>query len=216
MAMADEAVRLMPASLRVALQSHRDTLMRGVLEPMVDEDGVDHRPPWTGGRVEQAVQREAEALIRSLGRRTTFAELARAFGRLAHYVMDAGFPPAVAETDAGARFAHFARFCESRREKFPLVFYGHTESHLARGDFVGFARSAMARSRADDAELARAYAAAGDPPQPAAFDDRSVPFAIGSLSYSHTVTDVVRVWLAAWRVAQGDMGRTPYLKSSEP
>lgn len=216
MAMADEAVRLMPASLRMALQTHRDALMRGLLEPMVEEDGAEHRPTWTGGRLEHAVQQEADALIDSLGRKTPFAELARAFGRLAHFVMDAGFPPGVAETDAGDRFTHFARFCESRRAKFPLVFYGHSDTHLTRGDFLGFARARMVRSRADDAELVRAYAVAGTPPHPAAFDDRSVPFAIGSLSYSRTVTDVVRAWLAAWGAEEGDMGRTPYLKPSEP
>jgi hypothetical protein len=57
-----------------------------------------------------------------------------------------------------------------------------------------------------------AYAAAGEPPKPAAFDDRSIPFAIGSLSYSHSINNVVRVWLAIWRIAGGDLGRTPYMK----
>ena len=68
----------------------------------------------------------------------------------------------------------------------------------------------MRRSRADDADLARAYAAAGDPPAESAFDERSVPFAIGSLAYSRSVTDIVRVWLTAWAEAHGDLGYTPY------
>ena len=42
------------------------------------------------------------------------------------------------------------------------------------------------------------------------FDDRSVPFAIGSLSYSRSINDVVRVWLTVWENAGGDMGYTPY------
>ena len=61
----------------------------------------------------------------------------------------------------------------------------------------------------------RAYAAAGDPPHPSAFDDRSVPFAIASLSYSHAITDVARAWLAAWSQAGGDVGRTPYLERND-
>ena len=36
MRMADEAVRLMPSSLRMALQTHRKSLMRGMLTPLTD------------------------------------------------------------------------------------------------------------------------------------------------------------------------------------
>ena len=38
MSMADEAVRLMPASLRIALQTHRQSLMRGMLTPLTEEN----------------------------------------------------------------------------------------------------------------------------------------------------------------------------------
>jgi hypothetical protein len=96
-----------------------------------------------------------------------------------------------------------------------VVFYGHDSAELASGDFRAYALSVMKRARGEDRQLARAYAAAGDPPNPAAFDDRSVPFAVGSLSYSRTFTDIVRVWLAAWEHASGDMGRTPYLHRSK-
>jgi hypothetical protein len=75
----------------------------------------------------------------------------------------------------------------------------------------------MDAARAEDEGLARAYAAAGGAPGTEAFDDRSIPFAVGSLSYSHCVTDIVRVWLAVWRLAGGDMGRTPYMEpATEP
>jgi hypothetical protein len=46
-AIADDAVRLMPESLRLALERQREALLRGVLEPMAGEDGLDHRPPWS-------------------------------------------------------------------------------------------------------------------------------------------------------------------------
>jgi hypothetical protein len=208
--MADEAIRMMPESLRMALESYREPLLRGLLEPMVDEDGPGHEPPWADGTLDTQVETAAAKLIATLGRPAKFDEVAGRFGALAHYVLDAGFPPAAAGRDGAGRYAHFSAFCESRRERFPLVFYGHDEANLAQGDFQAFALAVLARARAEDLELARAYAAAGDPPRPSAFDDRSVPFAVGSLSYSHSVTDVVRVWLAAWRQAGGDMGRTPY------
>ena len=47
--MVDEAVRLMPESLRLALTAHRRDLLIGMLEPMTTEDGPEHRPPWSDG-----------------------------------------------------------------------------------------------------------------------------------------------------------------------
>jgi hypothetical protein len=208
--MVDEAVRLMPASLRAALESYREEIRRGTLEPMLHEDGAEHRPPWAEGTLEASVDREARALLETLGEPTPFAEVARRFGSLAHYVMDTGFPPGASRGDGGARYSHFSRFCEDRRERFPVVFYGHDDDALADGDWRGFALREMERAGASDAELARAYAAAGDPPDAAAFDDRSIPFGVGSLSYSRSITNIVRIWLQVWQRAGGDMGRIPY------
>ena len=138
------------------------------------------------------------------------SRIATRLGRTAHWIADAGFPPGASREDGALRYAHFASFCESRREKFPLVFYGHEDPALARADWDGFALETLRVASDNDRELARAYAAAGEPPDPSFFDDRSVPFAVGSLSYSRSVTNIVRVWLAAWQQAEGDMGRTPY------
>jgi hypothetical protein len=210
MAIADEAMRLMPKSLRLALDMHRVEVMTGLLEPLTEEDAPAHRAPWSGGQLDATLAVEARRLVEELGVQTPFRSLATRFGRVAHFAMDAGFPPGVGDDGGGERYAHFSRFCESRRPKFPLVFYGHDDPALERRDWRAFALSVMERSRGDDRLLARAYAAAGRPPAASAFDDRSIPFAVGSLSFSRSVNDVVRIWLAAWDEAGGDMGRTPF------
>lgn len=207
--MVDAAVRLMPGSLGRALAGHREGLLEGLLRPLT-HDGPERRPPWAGGQLDTTLEAEALGLAQALAAPQPFDEIATRFGGLAHCVLEAGFPPAVGHELDGRRYAHFAAFCESRRPRFPLVFYGHAEPRLGAGDWRGFALGIMQRASDDDQLLARAYAAAGDPPDPAAFDDRSVPFALGSLAYSRSVTDVVRAWLAAWERAGGDMGRTPY------
>lgn len=210
MAIADEALRLCPRSLRMALEVHRVDLMTGVLGPLTEEDAPAHRTPWAGGQLDATLALEASQLVRALEVQTRFARLAEQFGRVAHFVMDAGFPPGVGEAQSGERYAHFSRFCENRRPKFPLVYYGEASAALGERDWRAYALEVMRRSRDDDRLLARAYAAAGRPPAASAFDDRSIPFAVGSLSFSHSVNDVLRVWLAAWEEAGGDLGRTPY------
>lgn len=213
--MVDEAIRLMPASLHQALASHREQLLAGALRPLAGEDEPGHRPPWAAGRLDSELAAVAGELAATLARPVPFGEVAERFGSLAHYVSDAGFPPGVGEEASDRRYRHFAEFCESRRERFPVVFYGHEDPRLARGDYGAFALEVMRLASHDDGELARAYAAAGDPPDPAAFDDRSVPFAIGSLAYSRSITNIVRAWLSVWQSAEGDMSRTPYRTPAE-
>ncbi|HXV76265.1 MAG TPA: hypothetical protein VD788_08095 [Candidatus Polarisedimenticolaceae bacterium] len=213
--MIDDAIKLMPRSLRLALETHRQDVLRGALKPMIDEDGPEHRAPSADGSLDRQIEGEATALAALLGRQSEFDAVSEQFGRLGHFVMDAAFPPGVSEDDGDSRYDHFAEFCEQRREKFRLVFYGHDDEQLAVGDFHAFALEVIRRASSEDRELARAYSAAGDPPDPSAFDDRSIPFAVGALAYSRAVNDIVRAWLTVWRQVGGDLGRTPYL-DNEP
>lgn len=210
--MLDEAVRLMPASLRLALENRRDALLGGMLEPMIAEDGPEHRPPWAAGTLDEQLEREVAALLETLREPVEFDLLARRFGGLAHWVLDAGFPPGASEGDGATRYAHFAAFCDSRRKRFPFVFYGHEDARLEAADYRDFALRVMRTASENDRTLERVYAAAGDPPDASHFGDRSVPFAIGALSYSQSITHVVRLWVSVWERAGGDMGRMPYWK----
>jgi hypothetical protein len=210
--MTDAAMQILPESLRLALERHRDSVLRGALTPLTSEDDADHAPPWRGGTLDARFGREVDALLSMLERPTRFDSIAEQFGVVAHFATDAGFPPGMSDGDGDSRYRHFAAFCESRREKFPLVFYGHDDPDLARDDYASWIRNTMHRAMLEDRTLSAAYAAAGDPPRSSAFDDRSVPFAVASLSYSRGVTDIVRVWLSIWAQAGGDTGRTPYRK----
>lgn len=208
--MVDDAVKLLPPSLRKVLEKRRTDVLRGMLEPLTHEDSESHRPPWDGGTLPASVHGAAQSLVAASAGRASFRDVARRFGMLAHFVADAGFPPAAAGKDGAAHYAHFAAFCETRRSRFPLVFYGHQNAALAADDFEAFTVQILERARGEDSTLARAYSHAADWNDSPAFDDRSVPFAIASLSYSRSVTDIVQAWLAAWRDCHGDLAGTPY------
>lgn len=209
-AMIDDAIKLMPPSLRKVLEKRRSDVLRGMLEPLTQEDTPAHLPPWERGTLAGSVDGAAKDLVSGATTRVSFHDVSRRFGVLAHFVADAGFPPGAAGESGAPRYAHFANLCETRRPKFPFVFYGHDNEALAKDDFKAFTQSILERARAEDVNLARAYALAAGGADAAAFDDRSVPFAIASLSYSRTVTDIVQAWLAAWRDCHGDLAGTPY------
>jgi hypothetical protein len=214
--MVDDAVKLMPPTLRKVLEARRDAVLSGMLTPMTGEDGPPHRPPWDAGTLEGSVSAAAHDLVAGVDGQISFRDVAKRFGTLAHFVADAGFPPGAAGASGAAHYAHFGTFCESRRGRFPLVFYGHDNPALARGDFKAFTLAVLERERKEDVTLAQAYASAPSWDDPASFDDRSVPFAVASLAYSHSVTDIVQAWLAAWRQCHGDLGGTPYMGPPPP
>lgn len=212
--MVDEATRLMPGSLRLALQHHREELLRGALEPMAGEDGPEHRPDSAGGTLEASIAARHQAVVRAVQEGRPFGEIVHALGELAHFLADAEFP-ANAEAGADRRYVFLSEFVESRRTRFPLVFYGHDDAELEGRDLTGFVRRELSSAARLDGELKGTLAAAGPDPRPASFDDRSVPFAVSSLAWSRSVTGLVRVWFDAWRRGGGDLARTPYLSTEE-
>lgn len=212
--MAEDAVRLLPPSLRLVLEHQREELLRGALQPMTDEDSPAHRPPSEGGTLDQEIASRIDAVTAAASKLRSTRDLARRFGELAHFVADASFPPGASGKEGAARYQDFGGFCESRLARIPLVFYGHEDEALEKDDARAFALAVLKQAHDEDGPLAHAYALAGKPPDPAAFDDRSVPFAVASLSYSRAVTHIVRAWLSAWGGANGDLRQTPYLKSA--
>ncbi len=208
MRMVDDAVKLMPRSLRALLQAHRKSVLRGALEPLTEEGKAGHLP---ADLPEQAAEL-SDRLVAAIDGHQPVGRIAERFGRLAHTVADAGYPPLAAGKAGAGHYRHFGDFVENRLDKFPLVFYGHQDPDATAFRPADRIRSILRRCREDDTRLETVYAQAGNPPDPAFFDDRSIPFAVGSLSYSRSVTDIVRFWLNAWSRAHGDMGRTPYLR----
>lgn len=209
--MVDDAIHMMPESLRLLMERHRREALRGMLEPLTAEDLPAHRPSWNGGTLEAEIAVRRRAVVEAIDGHLPFDEVVARFGALAHFVADAGFLPTAGSAD-DERFRHFSELIDGRLGKIRFVFYGHADpaGDVAAAD--AFAAAILARAREDDRRLAAAYAAAGDDPHPSAFDDRSVPFALASLSYSRTVTDIVHAWLDAWKLAHGDTARTPYLE----
>jgi len=201
--MTESAVRLLPASLRLALESHREALLRGALEPMTREDDPDHRPPWSSGTLDERFVREVDGLIQSLANPQSFERIAGKFGAVAHFVADAGFPPGMSDGDGSDRYAHFAAFCESRREKFPWVFYGHDDPDLEQRDYGAWSRNpprsttVRSRSRSDRSrtrEASRTSYASGWPsgPKPAATRDARLTNIQNPVAINVTDTDPPR------------------------
>jgi len=218
---AREAVRLMPSTLRDILETHSADLTAGIREAAGDETGPTHTldPGQEGISAASLAARKVAETIAMINGHKPFADVARAMGALAHVIGDLNNPLQVSDDDPGeARYADdYASYVESNLDRYPLVFYGWNDPHLglpgrpADGDVTAFADAVARRTRAHYPHIRRAYAASDPRPIAQRFDVRSLPFGIGSLCYSHTVTDTARIWLHIWGRAHGDLRGTPYL-----
>lgn len=216
-----EATRLMPPSLRGVLEKHADETKEGLRAARGDERGLWHTQEegQQGACLSTRAEGLAGEIVKLIDSHEPFASVARKMGELAHVVADLNNPLHVSAKDPGeARYAaDYAEYVESNLPKYPLVFYGWSDPRLdlpglpGPGDVGAFARDAARRARRYYDPISRAYAPRGKVPLEHRFDVRSLPFGIGSLSYSHTVTDTARLWLHVWNQAHGDALGTPYL-----
>ena len=100
-------------------------------------------------------------------------------------------------------------------QRFAVLYYGHDrrfESPEALADLLSRAR---ARSLSQAPWIAKEYARVGAIDGRRLFDDRSTAFGVGSLAYSHAVSDIAGVLRYIWIRAGGvDSRRFPPLDSN--
>lgn len=223
-----EATRLMPTSLRSILNAHVDALYAGLSEAARDEGSSTHTMTLrSNGRDPDAAARATDLtseIVSMINNHQPFADVARKMGSLAHVMCDLNNPLFVSDDDP-REFQYapdYVQYVGRNLDRYPLVFYGWEEENLhltlpkRGGDMTAFARETARRARRYYDDIGRAYSPTNKEPMSRRFDVRSIPFGIGSISYSYSVTDTARAWLHAWRSANGDLSGTPYLTASRP
>ena len=223
-----EATRLMPASLRSIMNNHVDALHEGLQEAAVDEGSAAHtlllRPVTRGTNAGARAMELATEIVAMVNSHQPFADVARKMGSIAHVVCDLNNPLLVSDDDPREfQYADdYVEYVRNNLDRYPLVFYGWEEETLrltspkGDGDLSAFVRQTARRARRYYDDIGRAYSPVNKEPMSRRFDVRSIPFGIGSISYSYSVTDTARVWLQVWRKANGDMSGIPYFRAARP
>jgi len=195
------ALGTMPRSLRLVLTGHRDQLYRDALAGAADRD-----LPSTAW-----IAAESEKAVRMIRERQPFALTARQLGRVG-ILTAATADPYLAATGRGTPPpAHhgFQQFTERMLHLIPFVI--PEDERLARRrllegriDPAGYLGKAVLRSASYTVDLeAHVPAAAAGAGAWAAFDARSTPFGVTSVSVSRASTRVSAIWLWIWQQAGG-------------
>jgi hypothetical protein len=203
-AIAEEGARLAPPDLARQIERRREQYLAGVVEPFRDERSARHTAA-PSGVLDRVVVEEANRAVEAIRSHRPFDDVVRQLGVVAHFVADANYPlnTAAAEAREPDFFADFARYVETAEPRLPLVFYGVIPGLDGRRDVAPLMALTLARGRRLQPLVGREYRRIGFASGVGRFDDRSTAFGVASLSFSHAVTDVARVFRWIWLEAGG-------------
>ena len=210
----EQARRLMPAALQRQLWRHRRALAGGARRARRHgADRAEHlQGPLQAGGTAAALAESLARITALIDTHRPMAEVAREMGVASHLVADLSNPFRTLPGHPGAALyaRRFATYLADRRDRFRVVFEGYTHPLLEDGRVTAFGMALADRSRSYLDDLIGAFRRYDANADPAALDERSVPFGVASLTYSRSVTDTARAWLHAWRRAHGDLSGLPF------
>ena len=207
---AREAARLSPPDLYRQIDKHRRAYEAGVNSPFAETDSSRHaKNPDGSGRLDRAALDAVDAAIQAIRGHQPFEEIVRRMGVVSHFVADANNPLAAsaADPEEGRYFVDYLRYVETAESRYPLVFYGMPSGTETRG-VSSLLDDALRRGRQLYPMIGREYRRIGFGSGVGQFDDRSTAFGVGSVAFSHAVTDVTLVLRYIWITAGGIDDRT--------
>jgi hypothetical protein len=202
---AREAAHLSPPDLYRQIDKHRRAYDEGVNAPFADTDASRHaQNPDGSGHLYRAALDAADAAILAIRGHQPFEDIVRRLGVVSHFVADANNPLAAsaADPDEGLYFADYFRYIQTAEPRFPLVFYGLPANSDGRG-IATILDAALRRGRKLYPMIGHEYRRINFGSGVGVFDDRSTAFGVGSVAFSHAVTDVSLVLRYIWLAAGG-------------
>jgi hypothetical protein len=218
--MLTDALKIAPPALVDVLTAYRKPLVRGMLDPSRREPEEIHWQNADDGRglAAQAVAMKDVEIRALLEERRSPRRIVYEFGALAHLVADLAFPLNASDADPREPLYReaYRRYIESMLGRIPFVFDRVPPPDLVRGDLKAFGLASARRAAGNYRPIGPAFRDDGTPVGPHALDERSVPFGVASLAYSHAVSNITWVWMHAWKSVNGDMTGTPALALPPP
>jgi hypothetical protein len=215
-----DALKISPPALRTILVHYQKDLVRGMLDPSQHEGEEVHfqLADGKGGLAGIAIDRKVRDIRDRLAKHAPFGGVTYEMGVLAHLVADVEFPLNASDADPREPMYRdaYSRYVERILERIPFVVDRVPPPALGKDDIQGFVKDIASRAGRNYALIGPAFKDDGTPKSPAALDDRSVPFGIASLSYSHSTSDIAWIWRHVWVSINGDMHGTPFLDAPPP
>ena len=218
--MADYALRVTPPHLVGQIERHQRSFHEGILaaaksDPTVNSEGMPIPVPID---LDRLIQTEVDQAIRTIVDHRPFSQVVYQLGVVSYWVASANNPLiSTAENPVGLPYwQDYFRYLEGASQRFSVVYYGHNrqfDTPAALGDLLQRSRG---RAEGMAPLIPAEYRRVGSIDGRSLFDDRSTAFGVGSLAFSHGVSDIAGVLRYIWLRAGGiDSRRLPPLNQNQ-
>ena len=196
-AMAEAALLIAPPDFERQISKHKRRFREGITTAA--------QADVAGRSIDEVIQSQTDATIRAIINHQPFSDIVFQAGVVSYFVASANNPVMTAgagQPTQDHRFDYF-RYLQSASGRFPVLYYGEgrdIENPEALSTLIG---TSVKRSRKMAPMIASEYKRIGTIDGVNLFDDRSTAFGVGSLAYSHAVSDMAGVLRYIWIAAGG-------------
>jgi hypothetical protein len=205
----EKALFLLPGSLRRILSRNQEPLEVGIasnsMESFLSPKGRDH--------LERKFVERLQSIADSLRVRPKFSEIAKDFGAVARMVLYLNLPAGDGITKDEVDL--ILRYLVQNSSCFRLVVYDVSSSDGAEAPFQVIKEIRLRREYLS-ARLREAYPRRLAEYSAIETNPRSPLFGVSSLVYSHSINDLAKVWLWAWKSANGDVAENRAIQDNQP
>lgn len=214
--MADYALRVTPPHLVGQIERHQARFQEGILAAAKSDPTVDSRgmPIPVEIDLDRLIETEVEQAIRAIVDHRPFSQIVYQLGVVAYWVASANNPLFL--TEAGRPgpdyWQDYFEYLQDASQRFSVLYYGHDRQFDTPEALAALLARSQSRSIAMAPWIAEEYRRIGAIDGARLFDDRSTAFGVGSLAFSHGVSDIAGVLRYIWIRAGGvDSRRFPPL-----
>lgn len=159
----------------------------------------------TGRTIDEVVQSQTAAAIQAIVSHKPFSDIVYQAGVVTYFLASANNPVMTSGKGHSApdyRSDYF-RYLQDATSRFPVLYYGEGREIDSPDELSTLIGNSVRRSRGMASMIAQEYQRIGRIDGVNLFDDRSTAFGIGSLAYSHAVSDMAGVLRYIWVEAGG-------------
>ncbi len=202
-AMADHALRVAPPDLVRQIERHHKRYHAGIEAAGKSDPGGNASGP--APLAEPIIKAEVDRAVQSIIEHQPFSDIVFRLGVVAYWVAAANDPlsPTAVDTTRPPYWQDYSRYLQQASQRFAVLYYGHDRQFDSPEELEALLQRTRLRCQGLAPQVAQEYRRIGSLEGSRLFDDRSTAFGVGSVAFSHGVSDIAGVLRYIWLAAGG-------------
>ncbi|MFQ5526836.1 MAG: hypothetical protein ACE5GX_11320 [Thermoanaerobaculia bacterium] len=197
---ARRAATIAPPDLLRQIKRNEKAFLAGLSSSWAEHGRSTAASGLNGRHVLGQIEAGANAAVAAIESHRPFNEIVRNLGRLAIHAADANNPllHSAADPEESKYGGNYQVYVASAVPRFPVIFYGQGRDIRTSSALTTLIRQMESRSVSFYPVIGREYRRIGSVDGVRLFDDKSTAFGVGSIAFSHAVSDLAAIYRYVW------------------